>query len=763
VVIGTFFIGIFDIEVLSPDGIVAVMAVLLGLLCMYAIAGYITALERLERGARILGRLVAQGKLDVSARSSLTIPEEELPEDIDEDGEEEDLSPFKENANLVDDEPEPEEPEEEEPMYEEKEEEPRPRVEYREPQPVASRPPVIHKHTSPAYPVQPYQAQPPVQYVPYPVPTPSAPAPTYLYSTTTPTSPQAPPVQIMALPQDRNAQLVMTTQQPCQNVQTQCPYQKDDKDKDKEREKDKQEELFRALSYRLQDVHARLAWLRQRLENVEDSPVPGAAAGTPAPAGATASATVTAPSGGAPISDSEREQLNMQIRRLESESRMAREEQMRLVERIRTLQNEGLGSAALKADFEAAKREKERLLARQRRLEGDAEKARLELDQTLTKMAEKEQEHRKAIQRLLVRMQEAETEKERLAMELERLRNMKEQQPDFTQEQIQYEQIIREKEQEFENARAEADQLREEIERLSEPRDQDQIPPPPTQIQQDDLTAADMLATGLLERTGLDYQAFITLRDKFILDEVGRLAACPLSRILSTRELDNTVVSILEEMDLSFHTITAVRKKKSQLKDFYRKPRIETMTARIDSQLRLIPGLADDPSLRASLIEVGVARPFYNSLIEHVILETSPPGTKLKVRRPSVNEQIHIAEALELSSQMDHVLSNPLHMATAPPGSEEDRFFDLFYLLPKEYKEKIKNTLVTAYVTARQTAILVSIKNLQLWYAGFYVEPERLADVQHDRDVIEEGVSVLPEKEHETVTTVVGSESEHEH
>jgi len=699
-IIGLFVNGNMDIYVFYPDGMVAVVGVLLFIFSLYAIAGLFTAIERLERGARIWGRLEGQGKLRDKA--------EALTEEIEE--------PIDEFEEIVTEEVTKEkEPEEDEPMYEE---EPRPRVDYREPRPYEARPPVIQKSA----PFQCPQAQCPqtrVQYVQAPAPAQPQPQP---YQAAPPTMSITtlgqPAVMPMAIPQDNNTSLNLTTQQ---------PYPPQDN-------RIQQEELYRALSYRLQDVHARLAWLRQRLERMEEAPVQQAAPGA-APAQPM----------GTPVSDGERNQLTIQIRRLEAESRSSREEQMRLVERIQALQKENLGAAGLKADYEAAQREKERLMARQRRLEDDAEKARAELDQTLNDMAEKDQEHRKAIQRLLARMQEAQTEKERLAMELEQLRNMQQEPSDFTDEQAQFEQIIREKENAYNQAQEEAEQLRQQLEELSQQ---------PQEAAPADATTDDLLATGHLERTALDYQAYITLRDKFILDEVARLAASPLSRVLSTKELDNAVVEILEELELSFHTVTAVRKKKSQMKDFYRKPRIESMTSIIDKQLCTIPGVADDPSLRASLIEAGVGRPFYNSLIEHVILERSPPGTKLRTHRPSNKELQHVAHALELDNVVRHVMSNPMHMLTAQPNSEEDRFFDTFYLLPKEQKNQIKKVLLAAYSKSRQTAVHISIKNLKLWYAGFYVEPERMADVAHDREAIEEGISRLPEKQVETVTTV---------
>lgn len=715
-IIGLFVNGNMDIYVLNPDGIVAVVGVLLFIFSLYAIAGLFTGIERLERGARIWGRLEGQGKLLDKAQAMT----HEIEEPIDED---QTISAFEEI--VTEEVPKVEEPvEEDEPMYED---EPRPRVEYREPRPYAARPPVIQKNV-------PQQAQCPqamcpqnrVQYVQVPTQVPYQMAPMAAAPTMSLTTMAQPTtsVPMMAIPQEHNSQLVLTTQQ---------PYPQHD-------DRAQQEELYRALSYRLQDVHARLAWLRQRLEKMEEAPQPQAAAPGMAPAQPM----------GQPMGDSERDQLNMQIRRLETEAHSSREEQLRLVERIRSLQNEGLGSAALKADFEAAQREKERLLARQRRLEGEADKARTELDQTLNQMAERDQEHRTAIQRLLARMQDAETEKERLAMELEQMQNMQPAQPDFTGEQAQYERIIQEKEKAYIQAHEEGERLREQLKELSERQ-------PEMTASPSEPTTEDMLATGQLERTGLDYQAYITLRDKFILDEVARLAASPLSRILTTRELDNTVVDILEEMELSFHTVTAVRKKKSQLKDFYRKPRIESMTATIDNLLCSIPGVVDNPSLRASLIEAGVGRPFYNSLIEHVILERSPSGTKLRIHRPSNNELRHVAQALELDNLVRHVKTNPLHMLTAQPNSEEDRFFDTIYLLPKDQKTQIKEVLLKAYIRSRQDAVLVSIKNLKLWYAGFYVEPERMAEVAHDRQMVEQGISRLPEKDVQTVTTLVGS------
>ena len=712
-IFGLFINGNMDIYVYNPDGLVAVVAVLLFIFSLYAIAGFFTAIDRLEKAARIWGRLDGQGH----RRDKAQVMTEELEEPIDED---DTISAFEEIVTeevSKTDTPK----EEKEPMYED---EPRPRVDYREPQPYTARPPVIQKNIPQMQCPQAMCPQNRVQYIPVPTPSPyqvapMAAAPTM--SLTTMAQPAA-PVQMMAIPQERNSQLFLSTQH---------PYPQHD-------DRAQQEELYRALSYRLQDVHARLAWLRQRLERMEEAPVAQAAAPGASPAQPV----------GTPLGDSERDQLNMQVRRLETEARSSREEQLRLVERIRSLQNEGLGSAALKADLEAAQREKERLLARQRRLEGETEKARADLDQTLNQMAEKDQEHRKAIQRLLARMQEAETEKERLAMELEQLRNMPQPGSDFSGEQARYERIIKEKEQAYAQAQREAERLQEQIRDLSE-REPQQLPA--------EATPDDMLATGRLERTGLDYQAYITLRDKFILDEVARLAASPLSRILSTRELDNAVVDILDDLDLSFHTVTAVRKKKSDMKDFYRKPRIEQMTSTIDRQLCSIPGVADDPSMRASLIEAGVGRPFYNSLIEHVILERSPPGTKLRTHRPSNRELQHVAQALELDEVVRQVMTNPMHMITAQPNSEEDRFFDTFYLLPKDQKTQIKRVLVEAYTRSRQTAVHISIKNLKLWYAGFYVEPERMADVAHDREQIEEGINRLPERTIETVTTVVGS------
>lgn len=798
VIVMAFAYRHLDLYTAVPDGLIAVLSVLAAFLCLYAIAGYLTALDRLKRGARIIGRLVGQGaiQLHLSEMESLTIPETE------------DHTEEFEAIQAAEEEPE----EDEEPMSEEEEivyedgYRPRPRVAYREPGPASNRPLIIQKR-EPVYPQAPYPPQP--------------------YMAQQPNScafagmqPQVQPMVLQVQP-DRNAQMLMTTQLPYgypYPVQVPAPQQQ----QPPQQERVQNDELYRALTYRLHDLQSRLAWMRDRLETLEESPAPQPVSQPTAGAPASSSTQVHV-SGGGPLADLERERLTQQIRHLEEEARSAREEQMTLVERIRTLQREGLANQAVKADLEAAQREKERLITRQKRLEGEAEKVRNDYEDALNKLSKQEREHQLAMQRLLERMQAAETEKERIAMEYEQLMRQLQAMPGpgETVDVGQYralQQALEENQQAYQEAQGQVDGLKAELDELANreipeagaPLDEfaalqetladreaalddlrDKLEsmddrPVMTEVpedyeelqqalaekeeaigdlqeqleemeQQPEPPASDDLSTGHLEKTGLDYQAYITLRDKFILDEVGRMTTSPLSRILNTKELDNTVVAILADLELTFHTVTAVRKKKSQYKDFYRKPRIEKLTKLLDAKLMTVPELVDDPSMRASLIEYGVNRPFYNSLIESVILDDCPPGSHLKVSRPSPDNLQRLRQKLQLEGLVNEAKNNPLQMVTAPPNSKEDAFFDIFYLLPKAIKAEVKGALVEAYIQSRYQAVRLPINNLKLWYAGFYVEPERMDEVRKEVATVAVGESVLPEIEKETVTTVVGA------